>query len=255
MLGGNLVGLILGAAIYALFYFLSLFMGGILGFGPVAVGLAFLPMAAAVAAASTVAGRALARVGARRLFVVSTLLVTTARRGRGQVGGPVVPDGQGFFSDAVHQDHFHLGITPTKPPAGPSAGNADDPGRNGALCCTCGPAVEPAELHAAARGRRRPSVVVGAGPPVAIERWVDVTTTQASGVRAGLARSARSTGRSTRAHHGRTGPCKVHTADSDDRPGGRASARPAPRARARLREEKVPLPFGQLTRSRRLTAW
>lgn len=78
VLGGNLVGLILGAAIYALFYFLSLFMGGTLGYGPVAVGLAFLPMTAAIAVASTAAGKLLARTGARSLLVASALLVTAA---------------------------------------------------------------------------------------------------------------------------------------------------------------------------------
>lgn len=78
VLGGNLVGLILGAAIYALFYFLSLFMGGTLGYGPVAVGLAFLPMTAAIAVASTVAGKLLARTGARSLLVAAALLVTVA---------------------------------------------------------------------------------------------------------------------------------------------------------------------------------
>ncbi|MBP2371241.1 MFS transporter [Pseudonocardia parietis] len=78
VLGGNLVGLILGAAIYALFYFLSLFMGGTLGYEPVAVGLAFLPMTAAIAVASTAAGKLLARTGARSLLVASALLVTAA---------------------------------------------------------------------------------------------------------------------------------------------------------------------------------
>lgn len=78
VLGGNLVGLILGAAIYALFYFLSLFMGGTLGYGPVATGLAFLPMTAAIAIASAAAGKLLASTGARPLLVVSALLVTIA---------------------------------------------------------------------------------------------------------------------------------------------------------------------------------
>lgn len=78
VLGGNIVGLILGAAIYALFYFLNLFMGGTLGYGPVAVGLAFLPMTAAIAVASTVAGKLLARISARSLLVAAALLVTVA---------------------------------------------------------------------------------------------------------------------------------------------------------------------------------
>ena len=78
VLGGNLVGLILGAAIYALFYFLSLFMGDTLGYGPVETGLAFLPMTLAIAGGSALAGRLLGRTGARALLIASAVLVTMA---------------------------------------------------------------------------------------------------------------------------------------------------------------------------------
>lgn len=78
MLGGNVTGLILGAVIWAMFYFLSLFMGGTLGYGPVMVGLAFLPMAAAIAAASALAGLVMRRTGPRPLLIFSTLLTTVA---------------------------------------------------------------------------------------------------------------------------------------------------------------------------------
>ncbi len=78
LLGGNLVGLLLGAAIYALFYFLSLFMGTYLHYEAIATGLAFLPMAASIAVASTIAGRVLGRVGARPLLVTSAVLTVVA---------------------------------------------------------------------------------------------------------------------------------------------------------------------------------
>jgi EmrB/QacA subfamily drug resistance transporter len=78
LLAGDLVGLILGAAIYGLFYVMSLFLGGTLGYGAIAVGAAFLPMAAAIAIASAIAGRVLGRIGARRLLIVSALLTAVA---------------------------------------------------------------------------------------------------------------------------------------------------------------------------------
>lgn len=53
-------------------------MGGSLGYGPAAVGLAFLPITAAIVIASTIAGKLLARTGARRLLIVSALLDTVA---------------------------------------------------------------------------------------------------------------------------------------------------------------------------------
>lgn len=49
--------------------------------------------------------------------VIAEFMAAAGRAGATEVGGPIVPAGTGFFTDDVHQDHFHLGITPTKPPA------------------------------------------------------------------------------------------------------------------------------------------
>lgn len=85
VLGADLVGFVLGAAVYGVFFFVSLFLGGILGYGPIATGLAFLPMAAAIAIASAAAGRLVARTGARPLLIVSALLVTLALAGLSRI--------------------------------------------------------------------------------------------------------------------------------------------------------------------------
>lgn len=53
---------------------------------------------------------------------LAEFMIAAGRAGATEVGGPIVPPGRGFFSDAVHQDHFHLGITPTKPRAGAVGG-------------------------------------------------------------------------------------------------------------------------------------
>lgn len=86
VVGGDAVGLVLGAAIYALFYFLSLFMGGTLGYGPIATGLAFIPMTIAIAIASASAGALLSRIGARPLLITSALLTTIALAGLSRIG-------------------------------------------------------------------------------------------------------------------------------------------------------------------------
>jgi EmrB/QacA subfamily drug resistance transporter len=83
--GADLVGFALGAAVYGLFFFVSLFLGGILGYGPIATGLAFLPMAVAIAVASAAAARLVARTGARPLLIVSALLVTLALAGLSRI--------------------------------------------------------------------------------------------------------------------------------------------------------------------------
>lgn len=48
---------------------------------------------------------------------LTAFMVAAGAAGATEVGGPVLPAGTGFFTDAVHQDHIHVGITPTKPPA------------------------------------------------------------------------------------------------------------------------------------------
>lgn len=49
--------------------------------------------------------------------VLAALMVEAGAAGATEVGGPLLPGGLGFFTDAVHQDHLHLGISPGKPPA------------------------------------------------------------------------------------------------------------------------------------------
>ncbi len=75
VLGADLVGLAAGAAIYALFYFLSLFLGGPLGYGALRIGLAFLPLAVALAAAAQLAGRMMGQVAPRSLVLAGTLII------------------------------------------------------------------------------------------------------------------------------------------------------------------------------------
>lgn len=50
----------------------------------------------------------------RRLEAVMT---AAGEAGATEVGGPIRVDGTGFFTDAVHRDHVHVGITPGKPAA------------------------------------------------------------------------------------------------------------------------------------------
>lgn len=66
--GANVVIFALGCSAFAMWYFVSLYLQEVLGFTPIATGLAFLPMTLMIVACSTVAGRIAIRAGAGRLM-------------------------------------------------------------------------------------------------------------------------------------------------------------------------------------------
>ncbi len=65
----NVVVLLVGAASFGMWFFLSLYLQQVLGYSPIRAGLAFLPMTVCIIAGSTLASRAVARVGAKPLLV------------------------------------------------------------------------------------------------------------------------------------------------------------------------------------------
>ncbi len=72
--GANAVMVCFGAAMFAMWFFLTLYLQQVLGYSPLATGLAFLPQTAAIAAGAMVSGRISPRVGPRRMLVVGSVL-------------------------------------------------------------------------------------------------------------------------------------------------------------------------------------
>ncbi|MER7705386.1 MFS transporter [Kitasatospora sp. NPDC097605] len=70
----SLLVTLLGAGMLVGFYFSSLFLQNVLGYGPLAAGAAFLPFCAGTAAGSMVAGRLTARFGGRATLTGALLL-------------------------------------------------------------------------------------------------------------------------------------------------------------------------------------
>ncbi len=62
--GANVVVFCLGASVFAMWYFLSLYLQQVLGYSPIEAGLAFLPMPLTIAACTQVATRLTTQVGA-----------------------------------------------------------------------------------------------------------------------------------------------------------------------------------------------
>ncbi|MEV7343134.1 MFS transporter [Streptomyces sp. NPDC093544] len=74
VLAANVFTLLMSAGQIAAFYFTSLYMQQVLGYGPTATGYAFLPFCAGIVVGSALATRLMGRVGARALLVAGGLL-------------------------------------------------------------------------------------------------------------------------------------------------------------------------------------
>jgi EmrB/QacA subfamily drug resistance transporter len=74
--GANVVVFLLGSSMFAMWFFVSLYLQQVLGYTPIEAGVAFLPMTALIVVGSTVAGRLTARVGAGPLLVAGMALIT-----------------------------------------------------------------------------------------------------------------------------------------------------------------------------------
>ena len=90
----NVVVFFLGCAVFAMWYFASLYLQQVLGFSPIEAGVAFLPMTVAIASASTVAGRLTNRVGPGRVLAVGMGLIAV-----GMTGFSFVRATGGYWSD------------------------------------------------------------------------------------------------------------------------------------------------------------
>ncbi len=71
----NLVVLMLGAAMFAMWFFVSLYLQQVLHFSPIQAGLSFLPMTFLLATCSTLSSRMVQRFGAKTLLVTGMMLL------------------------------------------------------------------------------------------------------------------------------------------------------------------------------------
>ena len=92
--GANVVVFFLGASMFAMWYFVSLYLQQVLGYSPLKAGFAFLPMPLAIMAGSTIAGRSAIRVGAGKLltFGMSMAAVGMLLYARMPIDGSYVVD-------------------------------------------------------------------------------------------------------------------------------------------------------------------
>jgi EmrB/QacA subfamily drug resistance transporter len=71
--GANVVMFLLGAAMFAMWFFLTLYLQQVLGYSPLVTGFTFVPQTLAIAIGATAAGRLVPKVGPRPLMVAGGL--------------------------------------------------------------------------------------------------------------------------------------------------------------------------------------
>jgi EmrB/QacA subfamily drug resistance transporter len=76
--GTYLVMLVVGAAMFGMFYFITFFVQGVRDYGPLKTGVAFLPVAFTIGIVSQVVARQLPRIGPKPLIVFGTGLLTVS---------------------------------------------------------------------------------------------------------------------------------------------------------------------------------
>lgn len=74
----NVAMFCVGGSMFAMWYFVSLYLQEVLGQSPLIAGLSFIPAALAIIVASQVAGRLVARTGPRPLLVVAGVMISVA---------------------------------------------------------------------------------------------------------------------------------------------------------------------------------
>jgi EmrB/QacA subfamily drug resistance transporter len=94
--GANIVGLLLGASLFSMFYFISLYMQQVLGYSAIEAGLAYLPLAVTIIVAAGIGGQLVTRFGFKPILATGMTFVAA-----GLVYWSQVSVGGGFFSDIL----------------------------------------------------------------------------------------------------------------------------------------------------------
>jgi EmrB/QacA subfamily drug resistance transporter len=73
--GANVVGFLLGASLFSMFFYISLYMQQVLGYSPIHTGLSYLPLAVTLIVAAGLGGQLVTRFGFKPILAAGMLLV------------------------------------------------------------------------------------------------------------------------------------------------------------------------------------
>ncbi|MEY2442770.1 MAG: hypothetical protein QOJ46_2196 [bacterium] len=74
--GANVIGLLLGASLFSMFFFLSLYMQKVLGYDALKAGLSYLPLALVIIVSAGVASQLVTKLGFKPVLVAGLVMVT-----------------------------------------------------------------------------------------------------------------------------------------------------------------------------------
>jgi EmrB/QacA subfamily drug resistance transporter len=94
--GANVVGLLLGASLFSMFFFISLYMQQVLGYSPIHAGLSYLPLAVTIIVAAGLGGQLVTRFGFKAILAAGMFIVAL-----GLVWFSRVSLGGGFIGDIL----------------------------------------------------------------------------------------------------------------------------------------------------------
>jgi EmrB/QacA subfamily drug resistance transporter len=94
--GANVVGLLLGASLFSMFFFISLYMQQVLGYSPIHAGLSYLPLAITIIVAAGFGGQLVTRFGFKPILAAGMAFVAL-----GLVWFSRVSVGGGFLADIL----------------------------------------------------------------------------------------------------------------------------------------------------------
>jgi EmrB/QacA subfamily drug resistance transporter len=92
--GANVVGVLLGASLFSMFFFISLYMQQVLRYSPIHAGLSYLPLAVTIIVAAGLGGQFVTRLGFKPILAAGMLLVAG-----GLVWFSRISVGGGFVND------------------------------------------------------------------------------------------------------------------------------------------------------------
>src|SRR6201999_768321 len=73
--GANVVGLLVGASLFSMFFFISLYMQQVLGYSPIKAGLSYLPLAVSIILSAGIASKLVTKVGFKPILATGMAFI------------------------------------------------------------------------------------------------------------------------------------------------------------------------------------